>query len=290
MVSQNQAEAPMQGNKMNGKVKEMVMKLFLTKGARSIVVASLCGLVLLFSAALSMADDYRWIESDNPEGDQQEMPVDPKICKCYERNLRYFARRNTPMSCNRPIAPFLKDRIKEVEWEDLDPERYPDLFRAIATDGKYLPGTGEDIIERNLKLNRASVANRVWVFRRAKLSLFGRTQVQAYSADPEPYWIVQYGVNDISPTNPKDVWRCKPRRGGGKKSSLQLYIVSEPKHELTKRLFTSNNSTQGQHLIIIDNRLFVENITPKAWIQLNEVDTAITGGGTVCLFQFKKSK
>jgi hypothetical protein len=275
---------------MNRRIKDMVMSRFLTKSARSIVVAGICGLVFMFSAAFSMADDYRWDGSLDPEGNYQVIPVDPRICKCYEQNLRYFAQRNTPMSCKRPIAPFLKDRIKEVEWEDLDPERYPDLFRAIATDGKYQPGTSEDIIQRDLKLIRAAIANKVRVFRRAKLSLFGRTQVQAYSAEPEPYWIVQYGVNDISPDNPDEFWRCKPRRGGGREWSLYLYIVSAAKYELTKRLFTSNNSTEGQHLIIIDNRLFVENINPKALIQLNEVDTAITGGGTVCLFQFKKSK
>ena len=117
---------------MNSKIKDMVMSLFLTKSARSIVVVGVCGLVFMFSEAFSMADDYRWIESPPPEGDQQLMPVDPKICKCYEKNLRYFARRNTPMSCERPVAPCLKNRIKKVEWEDLDPDQYPDLFRAIA--------------------------------------------------------------------------------------------------------------------------------------------------------------
>jgi hypothetical protein len=183
---------------MNSGIRDIVMSLFLRKSAKSIVVAGVCALVFMFSG-FSMADDYRWIESDNPEGDQQEMPVDPKICRCYEKNLRYFARRNTPMSCERPIAPHLKERIKEVEWEDLDPDQYPDLFRAIATSGHYSPGTDEAIIERDLKNIRAWIADKVWVFRRAKLSLVGRIQSQAYSAPPEAYWIVQYGPNDISP-------------------------------------------------------------------------------------------
>jgi hypothetical protein len=292
MVSQNQAEAAMQENKMNGKVRDMVMSLFFTKSAGSIVVAGLCGLVFMFSVAFSMADDYRWIESDNPEGDQQQMPVDSKICKCYEKNLRYFARRNTPMSCERPIAPCLKNRIKEVEWEDLDPERYPDLFRAIATSGHYSPGTDEAIIERDLKNIRAGIADKVWVFRRAKLSLVGRIQSQAYSAPPEPYWIVQYGPNDISPDNPRKPWRCKPRRGGGGgvESNLELYIVSGARHKLTKQLFSRRVSTMGQHLRIIDNRLFVENIHPDARIELNEVDTAFAWGATICIFEFKKSR
>jgi hypothetical protein len=277
---------------MSGRV-NVITRLFRGASARIIVVAGLCGMLSMFSAAFSMADDYRWIESPDPGGDQQIFPVDPEICKVYEENLRYFAKRNTPMSCNRPIAPHLKERIKEVEWEDLDPDQYPDLFRAIATFGAYSPGTGEDIIQRDLKFIRANIANKVRAFRRAKLSLVGRTQVQAYSADPEPYWIVQYGVNDISPNNPDSFFRCKPRRGDGKESDLQLYIVSGAKHALTKQLFVSvgrRPSTEGQHLIIIDNRLFVENIHSKARIELNEVDTAITGGDTVCMFQFKKSK
>jgi|SRR5271157_3985201 len=275
---------------MNRRIKDMVMSVFLTKSARSIVVAGVCGLVLIFSTAFSMADDYRWIESLDPEGDQQYIPVDPKICKCYEKNLRYFARRNTPMSCERPIAPCLKNRIKKVEWEDLDPDQYPDLFRAIGTFHRYLPGTREDVIERILKSIRAGIANKVRVFRRAKLSRVGRIQSQAYSADPEPYWIVQYGPNDISQNNPFAPWRCEPTRGGGRNSHLELYIVSEGRHELTKQLFSRRGSTKGQHLRIIDNRLFVENIHQDARIELNEVDTAIASGGTICIFEFNKSR
>ncbi|HTY21758.1 MAG TPA: lysozyme inhibitor LprI family protein, partial [Desulfomonilaceae bacterium] len=128
----------------------------------------------------SSHDDYRWTGDLNPEGDWQYIPVDPEICKLYEKNLRYFAKRNTPMSCNRPIAPHLKDRIKEVEWEDLDPDKYPDLLRAIATFNDYLLDPGEDKIQRHLTYVRADIANKVRVFRRAKLSLVGRTQVQAY--------------------------------------------------------------------------------------------------------------
>jgi uncharacterized protein YecT (DUF1311 family) len=237
----------------------------------------------------SSHDDYRWNRSDNPEGDQQQYPVDPKICECYEKNLRYFAERNTPMSCNRPIAPCLKDRIKKVEWEDLDPDQYSDLFRSIAT-YNYLPGTGEYTTERNLKSIREDVAKKVRVFRRAKLSLVGRIHAQAYSAAPEPYWIVQYGPYDISPNNPSEPWRCEPTRGGGIESNLHLYIVSEARHEFTKELFSRRISTEGQHLRIIDNRLFVENIHPGARIELNEVNTNIAWGGTICIFDFKKSR
>ena len=247
-----------------------------------------------YSSPSTSTDDYRWDQSldpaSAPAGDPQLIPVDPKICKCYEENLRYFARRNTPMSCERPIAPHLKYRIKKVEWEDLDPGRYPDLFRAIITYHAYLPGTGEDVIQEDLKHIRSEIAKTVWVFRRAKLSLVGRIQPHASAADTEPYWIVQYGPNDISLSNPCEPWRCKPQRGDGIQSNLQLYIVSAAKHELTKELFSSTNSTEGQHLRLIDNRLFVENIRPGGWIALNEVDTGQAWGQTVCDFKFKKAK
>jgi hypothetical protein len=240
---------------------------------------------------LVLADDYRWIKSPYPDGDMQLIPVDPKICKVYEENLRYFAKRNVPMSCRRPIAPHLKDRIKEVEWEDINPDQYPDLFRAIVTYNKHLPKTSEDIILRDIKFIRSEVENKVRVFRRAKLQLTGRINVQAYSAEPEPYWIIQYGVNDISSNNLDKISKCKICRGGGIESDLNLYIVSETKKELTKGLPKLNHYTnEGQNLITIDGRLFVENIHPKAWIELNEVGTELADSCTVCIFKFKKTE
>ncbi|MBI4961758.1 MAG: hypothetical protein HY913_00640 [Desulfomonile tiedjei] len=269
------------------------MSLFLTKSAKTIVVAGICALVFMFFPALTTADDYRWDEAPFPEGDRQKYEPDPEICELYEENLRYFAKRNTPMSCERPIAPHLKDRIREVEWEDLDPDRYPDLFLAIATFGAFLSGTSEEIIQRDLKFIRAGIPNKVWVFRRAKLSLVGHIRYGEYGT-AEPYWIVQYGPNVISPNNPDDARRCKPTRGGlggGGYSNLELYIVSQAKHEFTIPMSVKLGipSYEGQHLIMIDNRLFVENIDSDATIELDEVNTDIAAAVAVCVFQFKKS-
>lgn len=257
----------------------------------SIVAAGVCGIVLMFFATFAMADDYRWIKIPDSEGEQL-IPIDPKICKLYEENLKYFAKQNTPMSCNRPIAPHLKDRIKEVEWEDLDPDRYPELFRAVVTLHKYLPGTGEDIIQRDLKFIREDIAKKIRVFRRAKLSLVGRICVYEPTATPEQYWIVQYGVNDVSPSNPKESYRCKPTRGGidWDPSNLDLYVVSENKLELIGWFGTTlRPSSEGQFIRLIDGRLFVENINKKALIELNEVKVESAFTDTVCIFKFKKS-
>ena len=61
----------------------------------------------------------------------------------------------------------------------------------------------------------------------------------------------------------------------------------DPPERIPHKLF-SHRGSEGQHLRIIDNRLFVENIHAKGWIQLNEVDTAIAAGTTVCEFEFRK--
>jgi hypothetical protein len=64
---------------------------------------------------------------------QYEKPVDPDVCKLYLKNLRFFAKQNAPMSCERPIAPQLQEQLRNVEWENLDPSKYPDLFQAMVT-------------------------------------------------------------------------------------------------------------------------------------------------------------
>jgi uncharacterized protein len=242
-------------------------------------------------ALVPSADDYRWDGDLDPDGNYQAIPVDPEICKLYEENLRYFANRNTPMSCNRPIAPHLKKRIKKVEWEDLDPDQYPDLFRATVIWAQYLKGQAEDRIQEALKYARDGTANKVRVFRRAKLSLGGRAQI---GGNTKPYWLVQYGINDVSPDIPDDVWRCKIKRGDsghGMGSHLHLYIVSEAKHELIHPLGVSMPpSHEAQHLIMIDNRLFVENIYRKGRIDLCEIDTDGPLGNTVCVFHFTQSE
>src|SRR5256885_16543760 len=63
-------------------------------------------------------------------------PSDPKVCELYLQNLRCFAKRKVAMSCERPIAPHLQDRIKKIVWHRLDPNRYPELFRAVVAESQ----------------------------------------------------------------------------------------------------------------------------------------------------------
>lgn len=250
-------------------------------------------LIFLFPI-LVLADDYRWIKIANPENVQQVIDVDPKICKLYEENLQYFARRNIPMSCYRPIALHLKDRIKEVEWEDLDPNKYPDLFHAIVVKNHHLDiqKKGEEEIQKSVNYDLGQVEKKIKVFRRAKLSLTGHIRVYDPAATPEVYWIVQFGFN-TSHDNPEEFYRCTPTRGGIPSQleyNLHLYVVSEAKKEVMHPLFTGpRTSTEGQFLRLIDGRLFIENINQQSAIELNEVDTKMPLADTVCRFIFKRS-
>lgn len=250
-------------------------------------------LIFLFPI-LVLADEYRWVEVPHRDEEQHVIDVDPNICKLYEENLQYFARKNIPMSCYRPIAPQLKNRIKEVEWEDLDPNKYPDLFRAIVVKNHYLDidKKGEEEIQKSVKYDLGQVEKKIMVFRRAKLSLTGHIRVSDPGAAPEAYWIVQFGFSN-SQDNPDKFYRCTPTRGGIPSQleyKLHLYIVSEAKKEVAKKLFTTTHpSTEGQSLRLIDGRLFIENINQWAAIELNEVDTNMPMADTVCRFIFKKS-
>lgn len=67
-----------------------------------------------------------------------ETPSDPDACEIYLRNIRYYARLNTPMSCERPIAPQYKANIQMVEWENLSPAEYPELFAAIISKASWV--------------------------------------------------------------------------------------------------------------------------------------------------------
>jgi hypothetical protein len=256
---------------------------------RTVLLTGMILALILAAVPLSIADEYRWIKNDAEDDEHQIIPVDPKICKLYEENLQYFARKNTPLSCYRPIAPHLNDRIKEVEWEDLDPDRYPALFRSVVIEDRHLSKKGEDVIQESLKYDRENVAKKISVFRRAKLPpLIGRIRVSNHSAKPEPYWIVQYGPNDVSESNPRKASRCIPTRDGGRESSLHLYVVSETKQEVTKTLsYTRYPTREGQYLRLIDGRLFVENIRP-GWISLDEVEIETAFRDQVCNFRFKK--
>src|SRR5438552_2028934 len=146
-----------------------------------------------------------------------EQPADPAVCGLYLENLRYFARRNTPLSCERPIAPHLKDRIQKVEWEDLNPTDYPDLFQALVTKRRRAMGNDTPPIDKLPSGAVSQVAQKIDVSRRAKLPLIGYPYYDIPGKPPavrQALWYVQFGLNTADSENPNPAFRCKPIRGG----------------------------------------------------------------------------
>ena len=110
-----------------------------------------------------------------PYGNQGEEafkdPEDPQVCNVYLRNLRHFARLNTPMSCERPVAPQFRKLIQAVAWEDLNPREYPDLFRGVLAEFHYWKTNPPKDESRELAWSADELKERGVVFRRAKAKL-----------------------------------------------------------------------------------------------------------------------
>src|SRR5258706_7060156 len=85
-------------------------------------LSALC--LLALTVRVVSADEYALDPSPmQPSGNKGEVPfeqpADSGACDLYLENLRYFARTNMALSCERPIAPRFQDRIRQIEWQDL---------------------------------------------------------------------------------------------------------------------------------------------------------------------------
>ena len=261
------------------------------------------GVLILFISnifyLIAQADDYRLdAEPQYTTGTAHtvmdfETPSDPEACQIYLRNLRYYARLNTPMSCERPIAPQYKANIQLVEWENLNPTEYPKLFAAIVTKVSY----GSDNTKEAIDYRAKEVLKGISVFRRAKLELtstFFNDETQKLNNKAETFHIVQYGPNVIDPKNPEPVWRCKSRRGGGPENdqfALHLYIASaDLKHLKSDLVDYMQNGITGEHLRIINDRPYVESVAKNGYITLMQIRTEWPIGlDSVCGFEFLRS-
>ena len=219
-------------------------------------------------------------------------PLDQSVCKTYLENLRYFARRNAPMSCERPVASPLADRIKKIEWEDLDPDRHPELFRALVL---HRSG-GQDTSQQTLNLRAEEIRKKHDVFRRA-IGVFEGFPAFEYQTAPksrsEKFQIVQYGQNVLDPNNPHPVWRCKPRRGGPQNDAtgfLHLYMATEDLSKLIGRLYEPANGTSGEYIRTIDGRPYIETVLQNGNINLLQLRSSFPAGlESVCFYEFKNS-
>ncbi len=233
-----------------------------------------------FNNNISKHDEYILVEQDLDETTDYLFHIepDPKVCQLYQENLNYFANQNMPLSCNRPIVPQLKSRIQEVEWEDLKPSDYPELFRQFV----LIESSGRDKSPEILKDHAQQVATREYLFRRAKLELTGKTWryfgesfgLPYHMGSPLEYFtgkffVIQYGPNDKDVNSP--VLPCKPIRGGNY-SSLKFYLVNDIMNGVINYLSTSvKGAYAGEKLLLIDGKLYAETISGDATIDLLRV-------------------
>ena len=212
--------------------------------------------------------DWNWEKYKNPR--------DKRVCSLYLQNLQYFARRNELMSCGQPIAPMLKDKIKEVEWENLEPEKYPDLAKGIINLIKF---NEADVSEKEAVQRVRSFKERSgFVFRRLKFDLKGSPGVEEISQRPLPeeeLSVIQYGNDITRPDNPQTTWRCHPQKGRimpsySDQHQLNLFIVSKDLKQVYYRLWDSRGNT-GQNLWLINERIYGEFYDENANVKLTEL-------------------
>lgn len=247
------------------------------------------------------ADEYVLDSSPmQPSGNKGEVPFEQPansaVCGLYLENLRYFSRRNMALSCERPIAPPFQDRIRQIEWQDLKPEDYSELFRSIVA-RQYSWRSNPPKDEKAALIWYAdAVVKGEYVFRRAKFALKGYPDFASPSTTSpttQAFSYVQFGSNTADRFNPSPAWRCEPRRGGPLREiwfSLKLYLVSEDLKTLFRDVVIPENGGSGEALRLINEHPYVEGALRNGSIRLMRINTEYPGIlEPVCFYHFKKS-
>jgi hypothetical protein len=216
------------------------------------------------------ADEYRRAFKDD-RGQPIPGPRDPTACEIWGKNLNYFAKRNEPLSCARPIAPTLK-ALTRPDWRALQPREHIDLLRRLDRMLFYdlPPGMGREFVEEEWRrrleerFTEGSVSLKV-----ADLDLNG---------DGYPEKVLRYG--DLP---------CEPRRGKPATSpGGSHYFVVDPSLAHLQRV---NMLAQGAELVIYEGHVYAEWIGWTGTAFLNK----FYGGPppkvpTVCQMRFLPDK
>jgi hypothetical protein len=243
------------------------------------------------------ADDYTLdpapTEMIDRNIEKYQTPQDSEVCSLYLQNLRYFARRNEPLSCGQPIAPMLDKKIKKAEWENLDPEKYPDLYKEVIKEARFI----KDPSQKELEWGWHEIREGGAVFRRLKFDLRGSPGVEAGSNRPLPEQeisIVQFGSDVTNPDNPDSTDRCHSGQGRIMSSSAvrhQLHFLIATKN-LT-HVFGELLDWSGRYLSnlwLINDRIYGESYDEKGDVKLTELRvTYPIRLEAVCLYHFKKT-
>lgn len=236
-----------------------------------------------------------------------------EVCGLYLQNLQYFARRKLPMSCGQPIAPSLKGKLEIVEWEDLDPEKYPKLFKEMVR--MLDAGSRQPIVtDKELAGRRDEVRKKEYLFRRAKITLlahpkilddfdsslsqWARNYVKQYQNSTPPelrLTIVQYGADINSPDNPNKAWRCDVNqiRGGEYHIGFSYKLVTDDLHHVYGDIPLYSTGITPQHLWRVNDRLYGEGFNGGN-IELTEFGGAVKEKNVdsfffepVCLYHYE---
>lgn len=228
-------------------------------------------------------------------GELSEPPKDPKACELFLQNLRYFTSHNLPLSCGQPVAPTLTDKIKPVEWENLDPEKYPELFKVVM-EKVIFPWPSTYPSEAALSSWRESVRKGSIVFRRAKLELRGHVYLPSQYSLTESaiaYQIVQFGFNVTDPDNPNPRFRCKQSAERVMPDDHQfkalLFIASENLQEFYSDMSDHQDGfgdTNYHDLWLINGQPYGELYNDKDTVLLSEIRS--DSFARTCLFHYKK--
>ncbi len=209
-------------------------------------------------------------------------PDDPSVCKLYLENLNHFAKKGRSLACERLIAPHLAQRIRKIEWVNLDPEEYPTLFQEAVSVTRY--GGSQPATEEDLRQAREQMKAGAFVFRRTKKSLFGRL----IAADT-----VNGVYRHISiPDAPIDYYLLQAGHYFCQSDDRQTNLFQAPLSlEFVYSGFVVQHSNLiGNELVKINDRLYAELVRENRSIELQEFDSRYpTMLNSVCLFKFKPS-
>ena len=159
-----------------------------------------CAFVLLMLAAPhTFADSYeRVITPVDGRNMPYGGPRDATLCGNFGKVLNFYAAKNQPLTCERPIPPQMQD-FQRPQWQSLNPLEHIDLLRKLDRylfyDGKGVLGPKREFIEQEWR----ALVGRNYKQHRIKLSL---AKVDLNS-DGEPENILKF----------ESRFPCNPTRG-----------------------------------------------------------------------------
>lgn len=250
---------------------------------------------------VSRTDDY-WLDA-NPEYSQGsaheltpfEPASDPESCNVYLKNLKYFAEKNEPMSCETPVWRNLKESIQHVQWEDLDPNSNKELFKLLVAKNRFVPADKE-VDPKDVNWQHELVNKREFIFRRAKIELKGTPTFDGEYGSPKAlqevlFFIVQYGDNEYV-DSPRQQFACKPQRGGPAVTiqSAPYFLVTQDLHRIYGGVYSMADGAFFQDWFVINGRRYMEEKESNGDIRLSELLTKPTVIlEPACLFHFHEA-